>query len=98
VPTKRGEGAIPGYHCWAEFYVAGAGWIPVDISEADKDPSMAQYYFGNLTEDRVSFTMGRDLKFDPMPAKGVIPFFIYPLAEADGKETEAKRSFKYRDS
>ncbi len=98
VPIKRGEGPIAGYHCWAEFYIADVGWIPVDISEADRDPAMAQYYFGNLTEDRVSYTVGRDLQFNPKPAKGVIPFFIYPLAEADGKETEAKRSFKYRDN
>ena len=21
---------MKGYHCWAEFYVKGKGWIPVD--------------------------------------------------------------------
>jgi transglutaminase-like putative cysteine protease len=97
VPEKRGEGAIGGYHCWAEFYVAELGWVPVDISEADKYPELVQYYFGNLTEDRVSFTMGRDLQLNPSPASGVQNFFIYPIAEADGKTVKADKAFKYRD-
>ena len=27
---------MKGYHCWAEFYVKGKGWIPVDASDASK--------------------------------------------------------------
>ena len=53
LPPKRGEGDIGGYHCWALFKPEGKGWVPVDISEANKDPKMTEYYFGNLTEDRV---------------------------------------------
>src|SRR5262249_18918733 len=30
----HGEQNVTGYHCWAEFYAPGAGWVPVDISEA----------------------------------------------------------------
>ena len=30
------EGTVPGYHCWAEFYLPGRGWIPVDASDASK--------------------------------------------------------------
>lgn len=97
VPEKRGEGAIGGYHCWAEFFVAELGWVPVDISEADKFPDLAQYYFGALTEDRVSFTMGRDLVLNPAPVSGTQNFFIYPIAEADGKAVKADKTFKYRD-
>jgi transglutaminase-like putative cysteine protease len=34
--TER-SGQIPGYHCWAEFYSGGV-WVPVDASEAWKNP------------------------------------------------------------
>ncbi len=34
LPPHRSEGVIPGYHCWAEFYLTHVGWVPVDISEA----------------------------------------------------------------
>ncbi len=47
------EGAIPGYHCWAEFFLDGVGWVPVDISEAWKDPKKHDYFFGTLDADRV---------------------------------------------
>jgi transglutaminase-like putative cysteine protease len=97
VPTEKGAGAISGYHCWAEFYVPELGWVPVDISEADKDPKMAEYYFGALTADRVGFTRGRDLELDPAPASGKQNFFIYPIVEVDGKAHPEKRSFKYKD-
>ena len=38
LPHARGSGEIPGYHCWAELYVRGRGWVPVDASEAVKGP------------------------------------------------------------
>ncbi len=98
IPEARGAGAVGGYHCWAEFFVPGYGWVPVDISEADKHPELAEYYFGAHTEDRVEFTRGRDLALVP-PQKGEpLNFFVYPYAEADGKKWDGvKRSFSYRD-
>ena len=65
LPEKHGSGIVPGYHCWAKFHPAGKGWIPVDISEANQHPDMREYYFGNLTEDRVAFSTGRDLTLVP---------------------------------
>src|SRR5205823_5339406 len=50
LPEKRGSGEVAGYHCWAKFKPKGKDWIPVDISEANKNPKMRDYYFGNLTE------------------------------------------------
>lgn len=85
LPTKRGKHVIPGYHCWAKFYVAGKGWIAIDASEADKHPKMTEYYFGNLTEDRVRFSVGRDLTLVPAQKSGPINFFIYPHVEVEGK-------------
>ncbi len=85
LPEKRGEGDIPGYHCWAKFKPQGRGWIPVDISEANKDPKMKEYYFGNLTEDRVAFTVGRDLTLNPPQSGPALNFFIYPYVEVEGQ-------------
>lgn len=100
IPTKRGEGDIGGYHCWAFFKPEGKGWLPVDISEANKEPKMTDYYFGNLTEDRVTFTTGRDYDLAPKQDGETRNFFIYPYVEVDGKEYAAdkvKRQFGYKD-
>jgi transglutaminase-like putative cysteine protease len=100
LPEKRGAGDIPGYHCWAKFRPAGKDWIPVDISEANKNPPMRDYYFGNLTEDRVAFSTGRDLDLVPRQAGEPLNFFIYPYAEIDGKPLPAdriQRKFYFQD-
>lgn len=86
LPPQRGVGAIGGYHCWAHFYVAGQGWVPVDISEADKHPELRDYYFGNLTENRVAFSVGRDLELVPQQASPPLNYFIYPHVEVDGEQ------------
>jgi hypothetical protein len=91
VPEKRGEGPITGYHCWAFFYLEKQGWVPVDISEADKNPAMKEYYFGNLTENRVTFTEGRDLTLSPKQAGEPLNFFIFPYVEIDGKKWPAEK-------
>ena len=78
---------VGGYHCWAYFYDAAEGWRPVDISEADKHPDMAQFFFGNLDENRVEVIGGRDVQLDPAPAAGSLNLFIYPHAEVNGKST-----------
>lgn len=100
LPPKRGEGEIPGYHCWAWFRPKGKGWVPVDISEANKsmDPKLRAYYFGNLTEDRVVFTTGRDLDLAPRQAGKPLNFFVYPYVEVDGKPYEkVTRKFMFED-
>jgi transglutaminase-like putative cysteine protease len=92
LPTDKHEGEIAGYHCWAEFFVAGRGWIPVDISEAwkaaGKTPEMVDYYFGGLTADRVELSRGRDLLLAPRQAGAPLNFLIDPYCEIDGKEAE----------
>ena len=80
------EATVPGYHCWAEFYLPGRGWIPVDASDASKaaDAKRRNYLFGNLDPDRVQFTMGRDIRLDPPPCAETLNYFIYPYAQGDG--------------
>ena len=85
------EGKIKGYHCWSDFYVDGEGWYPVDISEADKDPSKIDFFFGRLDCNRVEFTTGRDLEL--LNYTKHINFFIYPLVEG----TTFDKSFSYRN-
>jgi transglutaminase-like putative cysteine protease len=100
VPVERGAGDIPGYHCWAKFKPDGHGWIPVDISEANKDPKMKEYYFGNLTPDRVAFSTGRDLTLVPRQDGPPLNFFVYPYVEVNGKpypDEKVQRRFTYQD-
>lgn len=97
IPSERGDGEVGGYHCWAKFQSEG-NWVPVDISEADKDPTMAEYYFGNLTENRVTFSMGRDLVLQPAAAAESINYLAYPYAEVDGKPHKSfRKEFRYED-
>jgi len=89
------EAKVGGYHCWAYVWIAGQGWLPVDISEADKNPQKAEYFFGTLDADRVTMTGGRDLTLTPTPAAGKLNFFVYPYAEVDGKKVDnVTKAFK----
>jgi len=89
IPTDKTEGPVAGYHCWAWFYLEERGWVPVDISEADKNPAMKEYYFGNLTADRVKFSTGRDLKLNPPSAQQPLNFFVFPYIEVGGETLPA---------
>jgi transglutaminase-like putative cysteine protease len=98
VPADRGSGQIAGYHCWAEFYAKGIGWVPIDASEAAKNPSRREYFFGAHDENRVEFTRGRDLVLDPPQAGEPLNYFIFPYAEADGKPlASSEATITYRD-
>lgn len=98
LPAGGGAGQISGYHCWAEFYVKDIGWIPVDASEAAKNPAKREYFFGAHDENRVEFTRGRDLILSPKQQAEPLNYFIYPYAEVDGKPfASIDKSFSYRD-
>ena len=89
LPDNAHSGAIASYHCWAEFYAEGIGWVPIDAAKASQDPSKAQYFFGAIDTDRVMFSMGRDIRLVP-PQKGEpLNYFVYPYAELDGKPYDA---------
>jgi transglutaminase-like putative cysteine protease len=91
LPTKRGTGEIAGYHCWAKFRPPGCDWIPVDISEANKNPNLRDYYFGDLSEDRVTFSTGRDIVLVPKQSGKPLNFFVYPYVEVAGTIYPANR-------
>ena len=97
VPPDRGEGEIDGYHCWAQLYVQGHGWLPVDASQAFKYPERREYFFGAHDENRILFTYGRDLSFPGMEGEPLNDV-IYPYAEVDGRSHEdLEKRFSYRD-
>ena len=85
IPENRESGSIGGYHCWAYFFVENHGWVPIDISEADKQPDKKDYFFGNLTPDRVVFTTGRDIELVPRQTGKPLNYFVYPYVEVNGK-------------
>jgi len=95
IPADKNEGTIDGYHCWAEFLADGR-WVPVDISEAWKNPKLADYYFGHNPANRFELTKGRDLVVDPEPASGPINFLVYPLFEMNGEVVKPETTFMFR--
>jgi len=98
LPADRGAGQIAGYHCWAEFYAKGIGWVPVDASEAAKNPDKREYFFGAHDENRVELSEGRDVDLTPRQQGEPLNYFVYPYAEVDGKEyTAIDTRYSYHD-
>ena len=95
IPSERNNGGIDGYHCWAEFFADGK-WVPVDISEADKNSSLAEYYFGHHPANRFELSKGRDLVVEPEPTSGPINFLAYPVMEVDGMPVKVQTEFLFR--
>lgn len=98
LPDSKTEGDISGYHCWAEFYLQGTGWVPVDASEASKNPDRRNYFFGAHDANRVFFSYGRDLRLSPEQQGDPLNYFIYPYAELNGKPvTGLQTHFAFND-
>jgi len=83
IPEDENKGQV-NYHCWAQFYIDGKGWLPVDASQASKQPAGLADYFAVVDENRVAFTIGRDIKL-PGSSGEPVNFSIYPAIEVDGK-------------
>jgi transglutaminase-like putative cysteine protease len=99
LPVDKHSAEVPGYHCWAEFYLDSAGWVPVDISEAWKHPEKHDYFFGAHDVNRVQFTQGRDLKLKPAQDGPPLNYFVYPYVEIGGKEyPNVSIAFSFEDA
>ena len=97
-PIPEGdEGIVKGYHCWADYYIDQEGWYPVDISEADKDPNKAEYFYGNVCKNRVEMIHGRDFELESH-TNNPVNLFIYPLLEIDDVESNNfTKVFSYKN-
>jgi transglutaminase-like putative cysteine protease len=99
IPADKHSAEIPGYHCWAEFYLDSTSWVPVDISEAWKHPEKHDYFFGAHDVNRVQFTVGRDLKLKPPQDGPPLNYFVYPYVEIGGKEyPNVSIAFSFEDA
>jgi len=98
LPEGKTEGDIAGYHCWAEFYLNGVGWVPVDASEAWKNPAKHDYFFGAHDVNRVFFTYGRDIRLSADQKGDPLNYFIYPYAEVNRQAVKGLQTrFSFRD-
>jgi transglutaminase-like putative cysteine protease len=62
------------------------------------DAKMVDYYFGNLDERRVVWSVGRDLRMDPPQDGGPVNAMHKMHVEVDGKPyTDWTRQFTYKD-
>jgi len=100
VPAGQDEGEIRGYHCWAEFHDERLGWVPLDASEAWKQPDAREFLFGGLDPNRLEFTIGRDIPLVPedKAAGALLNYSIYPHVVVDGAVYDgAVTTLSFRD-
>lgn len=97
--ANKEKGKVKGYHCWAEFFDPEKGWVPVDISEAWKNKTKADFYYGGLDPYRLTITSGRDLKVAIGPSQQrTLNYFVYPKVYVDGQKVDQgiSTTFQYQ--
>ncbi len=52
-------------HVWAEYYIEPYGWMPVDPTVGQSQPSQRDYYFGNMDNQRVILNKGFIVQLQP---------------------------------
>jgi transglutaminase-like putative cysteine protease len=85
LPEGQKQGVVASYQSWAEFYVQGIGWIPVDISRSAEEPQKRDYFFGAIDAHRVMVSAGRAMATEAATKAGPLHSVAYPYIEMDGK-------------
>jgi transglutaminase-like putative cysteine protease len=108
---KPAEEITTWQHCWAEFFLPGYGWVPVDPADVRKamltenlkpdDPKTRQYrdyFWGGIDPFRFQIATGRDIVLNPQQAGTPLNTFGYPYAEIGGKGLDFynPKDFNYR--
>ncbi len=98
-------------HCWAEFYLPGYGWIPVDPADVrkmmlkqnlklsdSKTKGYRAYYWGGIDPYRIKLGEGRDLTLNPPQLGKPINYLMYPFAQVGDKTLDwlDPTTFKYK--
>jgi len=77
------RGTPPGTHVWAEYYLEGYGWVPVDVTiaegaewsynaTADERHRYKEYFFGSLDPYRYIIQKDVDIPLTPDPGDAVV--------------------------
>ncbi len=85
IPHSTETVQIKNYEGWAEFYLEGFGWVPVDPASARVDPARRSYYFGALDENRLAISIGRDIVLVPPQSGDPLNYFVVPYWEGDSR-------------
>lgn len=109
---KKATEDITGWqHCWAEFYLPGYGWVPVDPAdvrkamlveklklEDAKTSEYRNYFWGGIDQFRIRLSYGRDLTLNPPQSGAPVNYLMYPFAQVGGKTVDwlDPKSFSYR--